>query len=296
MISISRPYPRAATFLRPSPALSRRAGLLILSVAAVGLLAVGGLSANATPSPAASSSAGPPATPSDGWIRVAHLSPDTAKVDVRLIAAAGGAPLLTLNDVGYGVVSDYIHLPAGSYVVAMAPAAAAATAKPIVSASVTVSRGKSITVAAFGDNQNLQTRVFRDDLTGPKAGAARIRLIQASTVTDSVSVQTTTGLLIARDARAGDSTSYASVPAGAWTLALTGSGIDDTAAVTLRNGSVNTLFVLDNASGGLTVLPVLDSASVGAAPIGGVQTGGGALAVGVTGDVVPLTMAPLLVR
>lgn len=38
--------------------------------------------------------------------------------------------------------------------------------------------------------------------------------------------------------------------------------------------------MLDTSDGGLTILPVLDSASVGNAPDGGVDTGGGYLAAG----------------
>ena len=36
--------------------------------------------------------------------------------------------------------------------------------------------------------------------------------------------------------------------------------------------------MLDNATGGLTVVPVVDSAATAEAPVGGVQTGGGYLA------------------
>ena len=43
-------------------------------------------------------------------------------------------------------------------------------------------------------------------------------------------------------------------------------------------GSVTTLFVLDTADGGLTILPILDSAAAAVVPVGGVQTGGGWLA------------------
>jgi hypothetical protein len=41
---------------------------------------------------------------------------------------------------------------------------------------------------------------------------------------------------------------------------------------------VSTLFVLDNAAGGVTLMPVLDSSAAGDAPEGPVETGGGGLA------------------
>ncbi len=260
----------AETPAATTPSRARRA--LLVAAAALGLATIGVTPAIAVPR------ALPAATGQDGWVRVAHLSPDTKPVDIQLSALRGGSSIVELEDVGYGVVSDYMLLPVGTYVISMTPADAAPGTEAMIDASIKVTEDESITVAAFGENENLRTRVFQDDLTAPEAGASRIRLIQASTVTDEVSVQTTTGLLIAEGARAGQSTNYASVPAGPWDLRLKAEGIEDVAPVNLPNGSVNTLFVLDNADGGLTVMPVLDSASVGAAPIGGVQTGGGALA------------------
>jgi len=264
----SSTHPELENLMNPHP--SRRATRVIIALAAaIGLAAVGAGPAIAKV---------PAAAGIEGWVRVAHLSPDTKSVDIQLTALRGGETVFELDDVRYGMVSDYLTLPAGTYVVSMVPSDAGSDAKPIVSASVRIVDDKSVTVAALGENDDLQTRVFQDDLTGPASGEARIRLIQASTVTPAVDVQTSTGILIARDARAGSSTSYATVPAGPWDLELTGSGVDHSAAVQLPDGSVNTLFVLDNAQGGLTVMSVLDSASVGAAPVGGVQTGGGALA------------------
>ena len=260
----------------PNRMTPRRGIRIALALTTAGLITFAGISpAMATPvvEPVA---ALPAATAQDGWARIAHLSADTKTVDVRVTALKGGSLMYELTDVAYGMVSDYRALPAGTYVISMVPSGSSTT-EAMISASVKIEPGKTITVAAYGRNSKLQTRVFTDDLTAPEAGAARIRLIQASSKTASVDVRTTTGLLIADDAATGSSTSYASVPAGPWDLQLTAKGLNNTSAVELPNGSVNTLFVLDNARGGLTVMSVLDSASVGAAPLGGVQTGGGYL-------------------
>ena len=219
------------------------------------------------------------AAPADtGWIRVAHLSPDTKSVDVKLSALAGGDALYQLSDIGYGVVSDYMPLPAGTYTVAMLGQGAPAGSEPAISASVTVNPGTASTLAAIGTNKKLTTKVFTDDLTAPSDGKARVRLVQASTTSNKVDVATSTGLSIAKGAPAGSATGYAEVPAGPWNLAVRATSARGSAEVDLPIGSVSTLFVLDTPSGGLTINPVLDSASVGAAPVGGVETGGGALA------------------
>jgi hypothetical protein len=255
-----------------TPLRRRRGGRALLFAAAVlGLIAANAMQVSAAPS------ASQLPTGSDGWVRVAHLSPDTAEVNVQLTALAGGAIVFSLNGVGYGAVSDYVPLTAGTYVVSMVPTSTPGAA-PVISSSVTVEQGKAVTVAAFGRNQDLAITAFQDDLTTPEPGTARVRLVQASTIAKTVDVQTTTGLSIAKGAAAGSSTAYASVPAGPWDLELTGSGLSDVVSIQLANGSVNTLFVLDNAERRLTVKSVTDGVSVGAAPIGGVQTGGGGLA------------------
>jgi len=213
-----------------------------------------------------------------GWIRVGHLSADTKTVDVKLSALSGGATVFELDDVAYGQVSPYTDLAAGTYVVSMVPAGSPESTKPVISTNVTITAGEAATAVAYGPNKDLQTKVFEDDLTGPTEGAARIRLIQASTEVKSVDVSTSTGMPIAKDATTGTATGYASVPAGPWDLELTGGKQTAAASVNLAPGTVSTLFVLDNASGGVTLMPVLDSSAAGDAPEGPVETGGGGLA------------------
>jgi len=238
----------------------------------------------AAPLPAlAASGTAPTAAPTAvsaqaGWLRLGHLSPDTKSVDVKVAAVSGGSTLFELNGVGYGDVSPYQELPAGTYTVSMVPAGASGSSIPVISETVTIDPGTATTVAAYGPTADLQVRAFDDDLTEPAAGAARIRLIQASTITPEVDVTTAAGDAIAKDAKAGSATGYAEIPAGDWLLDLEGDGVADTADVSVSPGSVTTLFVLDTSSGGLTILPVLDSSSVGDVPDGGVDTGGGFLA------------------
>lgn len=228
-------------------------------------------SAPATDTTAASSAAGDTA----GWLRLGHLSPDTKSVDVRVSAISGGSTLFELEGVGYGDVSAYESLPEGSYTVSMVPAGASGSSVPVVSETVEIAADTATTVAAYGPTDQLQVRAFDDDLTQPAAESARIRLIQASTITPEVDVATTDGQPIAENAKAGSATRYAEIPAGDWSLRLTGEDVSDTVDVTVKPGSVTTLFVLDTAEGGLTILPVLDSASVGDVPEGGIDTGGG---------------------
>ncbi|GAA1914086.1 DUF4397 domain-containing protein [Microbacterium aoyamense] len=213
-----------------------------------------------------------------GWLRLGHFSPETKDVDVRVAALSGGSVLFELSGVGYGDVSPYQALPNGSYTVSMVPAGSTDWTKLALSATVKIEGGTATTAAAYGPTKALKVRLYQDDLTAPTAGNARIRVIQASTLTPSVDVRTSTGVSIASKAKAGTATAYAEVPGGDWTLRLTGSGVSDTADVNVAAGTVTSLFVLDTADGGLTIVPVLDSAAAALVPIGGVQTGGGWLA------------------
>jgi hypothetical protein len=248
--------------------------LLIAGAAALTATALVGLGLGAAPAQAATHAA-----PADaGWVRVGHLSPDTAAVDVRLTPTDGGAAAVELDDVTYGQVSPYAALAAGDYELTMVPADAPANTTPVVATEVTVTAGVAGTVAAYGLNDSLQTLALGDDLTSPAAGEARIRVVSASTQVDSVDVTTTTGVAIATGAASGTATDYANVPAGPWDLVVTTpDAASYDASVTVDPGTISTLFVLDNASGGLTVLPVLDSSAAGDAPDGSLDTGGGAL-------------------
>jgi len=212
-----------------------------------------------------------------GWLRLGHLSPDTKAVDVE-VTAPDGTTVLELDGVRYGDVSPYSAIQPGTYTVSMVPAGSSATTAPVISADIEVPATSAMTVVAYGPSTDLEVKAVSDDLAAPSDGNGRIRLFQASTITDSVDVETSTGMPIAKDAASGTVTDYAEVPAGSWTLELTGGAATASTAVDVAAGSVSTLFVLDTADGGLTILPIVDSADVGRSPDGGVQTGGGGTA------------------
>ncbi len=208
-----------------------------------------------------------------GWARVAHLSPDTKSVDVALMAVAGGQVLFDLEDVAYGDVSDYLRLPVGAYVVDMVPTGSADGTAPALSQLINVKEDQPITMAVLGTNAELTAKVVTDDLTPPAGGSARVRVIQASTVAGTVDIQTVMGVTIAAGVKSGEVTGYATVEDGSWDLQLFVDAKKSLASIDLESGSVNTLLVLDNASGGLTVKAIVDSSSVTETPVGGTNTG-----------------------
>lgn len=240
------------------------------------LLAVTALALIVAAAPAA------PATAAsrDGWVRLAHMSPDTSAVNITLSSLSGDVTLFRLQNVGYGAVSKYMRLPQGTYALAMVPAGNNdPNATPVVSGSVSVTAGKAETVAAIGKNDDLTTKTFSDDLDEVAGGSAKVRIVQASVTHSTVSVSAGSKS-VASDTAFGDVTSYNTVTPGSTELKL--SSGSDTATVNeqFSAGSSHTLFVIDNSAGDLTVSPALDSAAATETPVGSLAAGGGGLADG----------------
>ena len=127
-------------------------------------------------------------------IRLAHLSPDTPEMDVYVAAAAGDEQRV-LEGLGYGQVSDYAALPAGSYTFLLRPMGAPADSTPAVTASADLAAGDAYTFAAMGPHAELQKALLTDDLAPPPAGQAKVRLIQASSTAGEVDSRVMTVLV-----------------------------------------------------------------------------------------------------
>src|SRR6185312_11733062 len=150
------------------PRLSRLLAVLVLSAGLAGSLAPAASAATATSMPGM-----------DGWIRLAHLSPNTPAVDVYLYSFSNPHARLVLHHVAYGTVSSYMKVAAGQYTVAMREAGASPGSPPVLSTTVQVVAGGAYTVAAMGPPNGVRLRVLRDRLEGPTAKIL-IRVIQAS--------------------------------------------------------------------------------------------------------------------
>jgi Domain of unknown function (DUF4397) len=210
-----------------------------------------------------------------GWVRLAHLSPNTPAVDVYLYSFGDPSAELVLHHVGYGVVSPYEALAAGDYTVAMRAAGAAATTKPVLSASLTVAAGNAYTVAGLGPESGLRLQVLKDQLSTPP-GKVLVRVIQASLQQHVVTV-TWNGQPAVSNLAFGSVSSYQAVSPATATLHVSGESETADTTITLAAGTVHTLVVLDG-SKGLVVDNFLDAAGSGDAPAGSAATGFGGTA------------------
>jgi len=231
------------------------------------------------------------ATTGTGWIRLAHLSPNTPAVDVYLYSFDNSTAMIVLHHVAYGTVSPYESVQAGDYSVAMRAAGASATSQPVLSTSVTVAAGHAYTVAGMGPESGLRLAVLDDDLTTP-AGQALVRVIQASLKQQVVNVKLGSTAL-ASSLKFASVSAYQAVTPGVQTVTVSavsaGAG-DANSSVTLAAGTVHTLVVLDGASG-LEVVSLEDASGSGKPPLGGVQTGFGGTAPHGPGSPVPWLVA-----
>ena len=221
-------------------------------------------------------SASPASAAGDGYVRLAHLSPDTPTVDVYLKAEAGGKQQ-TFPGVGYGVLSQYLRLPTGTYSVAMRKAGADPGSKPVLTTQVSVENGNAYTVAGVGRYADLGLRVLKDDLKLPGAGESKVRIIQASVRVPVLDVDVSNGRTIADGVQFATTTSYREVKPGKWTVKVQPSGGGKTSSLpcTLGAGSVYSLLVLDAKDGGLRTELHVDAGRSGTVPLGGVATGDG---------------------
>lgn len=229
---------------------------------------------------AGSANAAEPA-PGRSWVRVGHFVPGmgTASVELEPLDRPGARVTLA-GRAAYGDVTSYEKLAPGRYTATVRDSAAPTGSEPLLSRSVDLSVGGARTVAVLGTVGAPRLVLLDDELTPPTAGTARVRLLSASPAADAVTVQAVGGPTIAEAAVLGQATSYATVPAGSWTLELRSTRASATAQdVPVASGSVYTIVVLDDGSDGVRLEVVTDAAGAVVAPTGGARTGLGGTAV-----------------
>jgi len=245
---------------------------VLMSVLGVGTLALGVAMASA---PAASAAAARHKTDT-GWIRLAHLSPNTPPVDVYLYSFGNSHAMIVLHHVAYGTVSPYERVQAGEYTVAMRGAGAAPSSQPVLSTSVQITQDGAFTVAGMGPAKGLRLQVISDRLTTPP-GRSLVRVIQASLRYQKLTVMANHRTL-AKQLDFAHLTSYVSTPPGSFTVHVAGMGGTGATTISLAAGSIHTLVVLDASGHNLQIANLEDAAGSTVMPQGGAATGLGGTA------------------
>ncbi|MFN8623251.1 MAG: DUF4397 domain-containing protein [Chloroflexota bacterium] len=228
------------------------AGIAAVSLLALSAIGVGAQSPSAAP-------AGDSA-----WVRVLHGSPDAPAVDIY----ADGAEVL--SDVPFGVISDYLQVPAGEHQIQVFAAGADPMKdKAVIDAALTFEAGTKTTVAATDKLANITPQVIAD-APAPVADSAQIRVVHLSADAPAVDVAPDGGDPIVTNLAYPNATDYLTVPAGSYDLEVRPTGSKDVALqldpITLEAGNSYTAFAIGSlADGTLTVLPALDASVAPAA-------------------------------
>jgi hypothetical protein len=210
------------------------------------------------------------ATTSHGWIRLAHFSPDTSQVDIYFSSFARKEDPTVLRSVGYGTVSQYQRVEAGSYAVAMRAAGAPESDPPVISASIQVAAGNAYTVAGMGSKADLKLVALTDDLSTPDKGQIKMRVINAAMTVPTVEVVEVDDQKLAAGLRFGEAAPYAPVAAGKATVRV-GSAVHQE---DFMEGGTCTLVIKD-VPGGIDFFFLHDNMAVRSVPLGGVDAGVG---------------------
>lgn len=212
----------------------------------------------------------PPAAAADtGVLRLAHLSPDSPAVDVTVDGST-----VSFAGVGYGDVTGYQPLPAGTYTVEVRGAGADPASRPVLTTTVDVQPGTAQTIAGVGTFADLSLSVLHDDLSAPTAGRARVRVLAGASGAPTLDVGVPGSPPLASSLPFGAAGGYVDVPPGDVPVRLSPTGGDvTTVPLTFEAGAVYSLLVLDQDGGGLTAVAVRDAAGPAAPPVGGVEAG-----------------------
>jgi Domain of unknown function (DUF4397) len=261
--------------MRPTRKIGLTARLAAALALAFGLIGLAGPAASAAVAGSASATA--PASSHVGWLRLAHLSPNTPAVDVYLYSFGNPSAMVVVKHVTYGTVSAYQPVKVGEYTVAMRGAGAPASSKPVLSTTVNIAEGKTYTVAGMGPEKGLRLQILRDRLTTPR-GKSLVRVIQASLQQHKVTV-TAGSAVLAHSLAFASVTSYQVVSPGTWKVRAAGQTGSTTQSIHLAAGTIHTLVILDD-PGKLAIDNLLDAAGSRVLPDGAAATGfGGTAAV-----------------
>lgn len=194
-------------------------------------------------------------------VRVGHFSPDAPAVDVY----AGDAILGGLEGVPFGVISDYLDVPEGTYAIAVVAAGAdLADGAVIGPVELTFEAGSRTTVAATNALETIEAQVLPDPEPMPQEGIAQVRVVHFSADAPAVDVAVDEGDVVVPELAYPNAAGYLDLPEGEYDLEIRAAGTTDVAfdipPLPLAGNTSYTVFAIGSlADETFTVLPVVDA-------------------------------------
>jgi hypothetical protein len=188
--------------------------------------------------------AAPVSAAGESRVRVLHASPDAPAVDVYL----DGTKVDALVNVPFGVISDYLTIPAGAHQVTVY--ATGTTSSPVIDANLSFAAGKAYTVAATNALASIEAKVLTDT-PAPKASGSQLRVVHFSADTPAVDIAPDGAApadAIVKNLAYPDATDYLDVPADTYDLEVRATGTSTVALqldpITLDAGKAYTVFAI----------------------------------------------------
>lgn len=146
-------------------------------------------------------------------VRVGHFSPDAPAVDVY---ANGGA---ILTDVPFGVISEYLEVPGGTYTIEVVAAGAdPADGAVIGPVDLDFAAGTMTTVAATNALESIEAQVIAD-APMPQDGIAQVRVVHFSADAPAVDIALDGGDVVVENLEYPNATeAYLDLPEGDYDL------------------------------------------------------------------------------
>jgi len=151
-----------------------------------------------------------PAMAQQSCVRVAHMSPDTAAIDVYF----DGVELF--DNVNFRTFESYVDVAPGGYRVQITEADN--PSEVLYQVDIRTAPNRSYTVAAVGRSERLNALLFQDASQPTPPGFAIARLMHVSPDAPVVDVTRSDGVILADDLATRTATDYAEVPVGQYTI------------------------------------------------------------------------------
>ncbi len=217
---------------------AQRSRVAILAVLTVLVLAS---AATAAPAPLnALLSVDDPADTADGRVRVLHASPHSPAVDLWVDGD------LAVTGLGFGEMTEYLSLPAGSYQIQVEPSGRGGQGPFYVDVLLTLGAGTDFTVVAADILAQATPVILKDGGQDPAAGFGHLRFFHGSPDARAVDVAVTGGPVLFADVVFQQDTAYLPIAAGSYDLEVRWAGGDEAIltlpGVTVPAGAMVTAF------------------------------------------------------
>jgi hypothetical protein len=188
-------------------------------------------------------------------VRVGHFSPDAPAVDVY---ANGGA---ILTDVPFGVLSEYLEVPGGTYTIEVVAAGAdPADGAVIGPVDLDFAAGTMTTVAATNVLESIEAQVLTDAPV-PQDGIAQVRVIHYSADAPGVDIALDGGDVVVENLEYPNAAGYLDLPEGEYDLEIRPTGTTDVAfdidPLMLDGGNSFSVFAIGSLADGTFTVPTL---------------------------------------